>query len=57
MRREWLLIGGSEDSAQSGAFLDHCQTPQLPHLDFPAGEKSAEALWRRSQELLGSFLP
>ncbi|KAJ5816945.1 Short-chain dehydrogenase/reductase SDR [Penicillium robsamsonii] len=41
---------------QSGAFLDHCQTPQLPHLDFPMGEESAEALWRRSQELVESFI-
>ncbi|KAJ5780833.1 hypothetical protein N7457_005993 [Penicillium paradoxum] len=45
-----------ELESQSGAFLDHCQTPKLPHLDFPAGEESAEALWRRSQELIETFL-
>ncbi|CAG8301898.1 unnamed protein product [Penicillium nalgiovense] len=43
-------------SVQSGAFLDHCQTPKLPHLDFPAGEESAEVLWKRSHELIESFL-
>ncbi|KAI2672449.1 hypothetical protein CBS147332_9297 [Penicillium roqueforti] len=45
-----------ELEAQSGAFLDHCQTPKLPHLDFPAGEESAEALWKRSQKLVEPFL-
>ncbi|KAJ5210249.1 Short-chain dehydrogenase/reductase SDR [Penicillium cf. griseofulvum] len=51
-----ILVGRYEVLAQSGAFLDHCQTPKLPHLDFPAGEESAEALWRRSQELVESFI-
>ncbi|KAJ5864271.1 uncharacterized protein N7529_006187 [Penicillium soppii] len=41
---------------ESGAFLNHCQALKLPHLDFPAGEESAQALWRRSQEFLGAFL-
>ncbi|KAJ5831080.1 uncharacterized protein N7525_009333 [Penicillium rubens] len=50
------LEGKITISVQSGAFLDHCQTPKLPHLDFPAGEESAEALWKRSHELIESFL-
>jgi hypothetical protein len=41
---------------EAGAFLDHCQTLKLPHLDFPAGEESAMALWRRSQGFLEAFL-
>ncbi|CAG8926392.1 unnamed protein product [Penicillium salamii] len=41
---------------QSGSFLDHCQTSPLPHLDFPAGEDSAAALWERSQGFLQQFL-
>lgn len=52
-----LLIGGYEGiSVQSGAFLDHCQVPKLPHLDFPAGEESAEVLWKRSYDLVELFL-
>lgn len=50
------VLIGCEVSVQSGAFLDHCQIPQLPHLDFPAGEESAEALWKRSLELVDLFL-
>ncbi|KAJ6086877.1 hypothetical protein N7467_005791 [Penicillium canescens] len=49
-----LLDPDLEES--SGAFLDHCQAVTLPYLDFPAGEESAEALWRRSQELVEAFL-
>ncbi|CAG8369988.1 unnamed protein product [Penicillium salamii] len=41
---------------QSGSFLDHCQTLTLPHLDFPAGQDSAAALWERSQGFLKQFL-
>ncbi|OQE56679.1 hypothetical protein PENNAL_c0409G06217 [Penicillium nalgiovense] len=41
---------------EPGAFLSDCQAHKLPHLDFPAGEKSATALWRRSEELLEAFL-
>ncbi|KAJ5767055.1 uncharacterized protein N7511_004671 [Penicillium nucicola] len=48
-----LLDPGLED--QPGAFLDACQPHNLPHLDFPAGEESATALWRRSEEFLEAF--
>lgn len=37
---------------QSGAFLDNGQVLTLPFLDFPAGEKSATALWRLSERLI-----
>ncbi|CAG8908798.1 unnamed protein product [Penicillium egyptiacum] len=52
--KSWLQ---RKKEVQSGAFLDHCQTPKLPHLDFPAGEESAETLWKRSYELIETFLP
>ncbi|CRL28872.1 Short-chain dehydrogenase/reductase SDR [Penicillium camemberti] len=45
-----------ELEVHSGAFLDHCQIPKLPHLDFPTGEESAEALWKRSYDLVELFL-
>ncbi|KAJ5626089.1 hypothetical protein N7510_002398 [Penicillium lagena] len=41
---------------QSGAFLDNNQVLTLPQIDFPAGEASATALWRRSEELVGELL-
>lgn len=41
---------------QSGVFLDHCQAVTLPHLDFPKGEESARALWKRSEDFLEQFL-
>ena len=41
---------------QSGAFLDNNQVLTLPHVEFPAGEASATALWRRSEELVGELL-
>lgn len=37
---------------QSGVFLDNCQVLPLPRIDFPAGERSAAALWKLSKELV-----
>ncbi|CAL5867794.1 uncharacterized protein PFLUO_LOCUS2015 [Penicillium psychrofluorescens] len=45
------ILGG-----QSGAFLDNSQVLTLPRIDFPAGEASATALWRRSEQLVGELL-
>lgn len=39
-----------ELEGSSGAFLDNCQVVELPNPDFPA---CAEALWQRSEEILG----
>ena len=40
-------------TGRSGAFLDNCQVLALPNIDFPVGEASAKALWKRSEELVG----
>lgn len=40
-------------SSKSGAFLDSCHVQPLPNIDFPAGEPGADALWARSEQLVG----